>query len=493
MARASVSRRRFLSRTAIAAGAVIAGPTLFDIEELLAQPTFVRPDVFLPAAVPHLNAYKTAITAMRALPISNPVSWSYQAAIHGTTATPVRTAWNTCQHGNFFFLSWHRMYLYWFERIVRSKSGMASWALPYWNYIPGTSVAATDSRKLPLPFRSPANAATNPLFTTNRGGMNSGTAFNTTIADASVALAQTAFTGPSVNFGGNNPGSGQLELKPHNQVHVAVAGWMGNPLFAAQDPIFWLHHANIDRYWNVWLKQGGGRVDPVSNAAWRNTKFTFFRENGTAVQMTACDILNASLQLQYTYQNEALPQVTQTCPTIIIPPILFAKRRLPIPIPDPQMVIDEARPVTRIMEMKQISAAVMSDAKAAIASPAQNLVLDFGDVSADTQPGVIFEVWVGIEGLPDEKTPQAHHIGDIALFAQGVRSNATHNDQPHNATFSFPLDAAVGAALARGADKVKITVIPRDPLESSGKSALKKPASPLRITNMTVNIEEAKK
>lgn len=486
---ATTTRRRFLTRSAIAAGAVIAGPTLFDIEELLAQPSFVRPDVFLPAAVPHLNAYKTAIKAMRALPASNPVSWAYQAAIHGTTMSPAKVAWNTCQHGNFFFLSWHRMYLYWFERIVRSKSGLASWALPYWNYIPGATAAQTDSRRLPPAFRSPANEATNPLFTVNRGAMNGGSAFSTTIADASGALSQTAFTGPSVNFGGNNPGSGRLEQRPHNEVHVAVSGWMGNPLTAAQDPIFWLHHANIDRYWNVWLKQGGGRADPVGNATWKNATFTFFRENGTQVQMTACDILNASAQLNYTYQNEALPQVTQSCLKILFPPILVDKRVLRIPIPDPEMVIDAARPVTRTMQMKQIAADVMSEARSAIASREKQLVLDFGDVAADVQPGVIFEVWVGIEGTPNAKTPQTHHVGDIALFAQGVRANMTHNDQPHNATFSFPLDEAIAPALSRGAENINIVVIPRDPLEGGG---LKKPASPLRITKMSVSVEDRK-
>ena len=41
---------------------------------------------------------------------------------------------------------------------------------------------------------------------------------------------------------------------------------MGDPLTAAQDPIFWLHHANIDRLWNHWLQQGGGRADPTDSA-----------------------------------------------------------------------------------------------------------------------------------------------------------------------------------------------------------------------------------
>ena len=59
-------------------------------------------------------------------------------------------------------------------------------------------------------------------------------------------------------------------MQPHNVVHSALGGLMGDPDTAAQDPIFWLHHANVDRLWNHWIQQGGGRADP-SDAAWLNT------------------------------------------------------------------------------------------------------------------------------------------------------------------------------------------------------------------------------
>ena len=511
MSTAKVTRRRFLSRTAVAAGAVIAGPSLFNMDELFAQAMWVRPDVATaPAAI--LASYRAGIAAMQLLPATNPRSWAYQAAIHGTVATPVQTAWNTCQHGNFFFLSWHRMYLYWFEQIVRTMSGDCSWALPYWNYKPlpaGNNVtdAAASRRILPGPFRTPATAA-NKLFVANRNAaINAGTGWlSATICDPANALSQTAFTGPSVNFGGNNPGSGQLEQRPHNNVHVAVGGWMGDPNTAAQDPIFWLHHANIDRYWNVWLKQGGGRANPVSNATWRDRVFTFFRGDGSPVQMSACDILNAASQLRYTYQDEVLPQVVSACPPIVFPPTPLPfplalqnaatplRRTLPIPIPEPEMIVGDAAPVTRTMDMKAVSADVLKRARAAIAAPEQKIILTFGTVEADVPPGVIFEVWVGMEGTPNEKTPAIHHVGDISLFAQGVHSAAHNNDDSHKATFSFVLDRAIGPALARNADKVRITIIPRDPVETAdGPRGLKKPEAALHITDISVIVEQPNK
>src|SRR5207237_349537 len=38
----------------------------------------------------------------------------------------------------------------------------------------------------------------------------------------------------------------------HGAVHVWVGGEMGRIDWAAYDPIFWAHHANIDRLWARW-------------------------------------------------------------------------------------------------------------------------------------------------------------------------------------------------------------------------------------------------
>ena len=38
----------------------------------------------------------------------------------------------------------------------------------------------------------------------------------------------------------------------HGAVHVWVGGTMGRIDWAAYDPIFWAHHANIDRLWARW-------------------------------------------------------------------------------------------------------------------------------------------------------------------------------------------------------------------------------------------------
>jgi hypothetical protein len=46
------------------------------------------------------------------------------------------------------------MYLYWFERIIRHKSGMYDWSLPYWNYDWEALTPCRPRRKdRPAPFR----------------------------------------------------------------------------------------------------------------------------------------------------------------------------------------------------------------------------------------------------------------------------------------------------------------------------------------------------
>jgi hypothetical protein len=38
----------------------------------------------------------------------------------------------------------------------------------------------------------------------------------------------------------------------HGSVHVRIGGNMGSVPYAGYDPIFWLHHANVDRLWANW-------------------------------------------------------------------------------------------------------------------------------------------------------------------------------------------------------------------------------------------------
>ena len=248
--------------------------------------------------------YARGVKAMKARPLKEPTSWGFYGAIHGIdqalwrrlgylsskaklpSKTAVRQYWKQCQHGSWYFLPWHRGYLLAFEAVVRDAvvglGGPRDWALPYWNY------SKPNQDGLPPAFASanwPDGRGDNPLYVKQRyGPRNDGKVYVPARRINLRALADPDFTGVrggSPGFGGINTGfshggevHGALETQPHDAVHVLVGGGdgrkpslMSDPDTAGLDPIFWLHHANIDRLWEVWRKNPPSHVDP-SNAKW---------------------------------------------------------------------------------------------------------------------------------------------------------------------------------------------------------------------------------
>lgn len=459
------SRRRFLAAGAAAASLAFAGDTLLDRNRAVAaRPAGVRRNVGgMSDTDPVILTYRKAIAAMRALPATDPRSWSYQAAIHGTLATPVLTAWNTCTHGSLFFWSWHRMYLYWFERIVRKMAGDecdSCWTLPYWDW------SSPSQRQLPPMFRDPASE----LFVAIRNpAMNSGSG---SLPGSAVDYA------PSFSLVNFASASGTLEGTPHGAVHGYVGGWMGSVPTAAQDPIFYLHHCNIDRLWNLWLAQGGGRSDPLGDPIWGTRKFTFFDENAFEVQMTSCQVLRAAEQLYYAYEGEPA-QVNQYCGRVVAapvfkPPILVHRFSIP------PTVLDSAA-VTIDLPLADLRGRLSG-----FAPGRQTLFLVLDEVEAERPPEVVWEVHLGVtrNSVPQGDGPG--FIGNVALFGAGIKSEAHHEFTP--ARFAFPIRGKLLDALASGAASVPLTFVARG-VVIDGKRTEVRPAVPVRIGNVSLAVE----
>ncbi|HVG23649.1 MAG TPA: tyrosinase family protein [Thermoanaerobaculia bacterium] len=271
--------------------------------------------------------YAKAVAKMQERKLSDPTSWRYQAAIHGYAGNAPgeepadkATYWNQCQHHCWFFLPWHRWYLYYFEAIVaktvRELGGPAGWSLPYWNY---SDASNPDARKLPPAFREEKlpDGKPNPLRV-NRGAGNGGANVGSPgSADIKICLKQPKFTAESAivpRFGGakvtanNHSGGiqGQLERTPHGSMHGAVGGLMGTFETAGLDPIFWLHHANIDRLWDVWRKRPSGHVDPTDTDWLDRVKFPFHDADGRPVTKTSRGVSD-SAALGYVYEDISDP------------------------------------------------------------------------------------------------------------------------------------------------------------------------------------------
>jgi tyrosinase len=292
-----------------------------------------RKDVYtLPEGDTTLEWYSKAVAEMKTRRADDPTSWWYQAGIHGfdgedgdsywagamnslPSLADRAIFWDKCQHQSWYFLSWHRMYLAYFEEIVAqtivSLGGPADWSLPFWNYSESLQVNP-NARIMPEAFVIP-NDATNGLWIDGREGGTSLTHPMTfKDVDTTAAMNMLAFTteGNRTGFGGsavfNHFGEkqGGLENQPHNAIHNAIggeAGAMANANAAALDPIFWLHHSDIDRLWQVWLNQGDRQN--TNDPTWLGTEFDFHSSSTQAVKIASQDVLNTTTQLGYKYEG----------------------------------------------------------------------------------------------------------------------------------------------------------------------------------------------
>jgi hypothetical protein len=276
---------------------------------------------------PVLDGYATAVAAMRKLPATEVTSWLWAANTHGTPPdTPANPWWNRCAHGSRFFLPWHRGYLRWFEKVVAAHIGEDTWALPYWDYADPTNPNALS---LPPEFQVATRtvngaSAANPLFldATDRPGQ-----LVAEDVDVLGALSQSLFANdPQPGFGGVDTPErihGRLEQLPHDFVHVDLGGDTGlmrTPSLAARDPIFWLHHANIDRLWEIWRTLRGSIELPAQSGLpatdlteWNSADFTFGGPGATDEYAIAqlLDLTDATLNYRYEVMELDASTLTQ--------------------------------------------------------------------------------------------------------------------------------------------------------------------------------------
>lgn len=121
------------------------------------------------------------------------------------------------------FLAWHRQFLYSFEK----RLGIP---IPYWNWIddPDIPVRLKDKSLL---RRWSVTRRWDPVEMPTEDQLESQTRPKT------FSVFQRS-----------------LELGAHAAVHIAIGGDM-NSASSPSDPIFFLHHANIDRIWSEWQKK----------------------------------------------------------------------------------------------------------------------------------------------------------------------------------------------------------------------------------------------
>jgi tyrosinase len=143
------------------------------------------------------------------------------------------------QHGTPRFLPWHRIYLVLLERQLRSIH--PDIYIPYWDWTTDRAFPSWLAGYTPT-VHTPAQGA----ITVTRAPHDAN--LLPTSAEINAVIANNNFA----NF------TAQLEGY-HNGVHVWVGGTMSMIPTAPCDPVFFMHHANIDRIWSQWQAANPGK------------------------------------------------------------------------------------------------------------------------------------------------------------------------------------------------------------------------------------------
>ncbi len=195
--------------------------------------------------------------------------------------------WDKCTHSgssgvNLQFLTWHRVYLFYFEKVLQASAGDKNLRLPYWDYTDPAQV------QLPAAFAKPtlSDGKPNPLYDKRRRSQTVKLDPDITNIDGLLKEDQ---------FGDFSP---DLEQQPHGSTHCSVGPdcpypLMGKVAVAGNDPIFWMHHANIDRIFECWI-QLGGKVP----SEYLDKSYPFLDPAGNKVENSV-----SKLPIDYTYDH----------------------------------------------------------------------------------------------------------------------------------------------------------------------------------------------
>jgi hypothetical protein len=444
---------------------------------------------FDPVWDPTLVWYERAVGAMQHRPVSDVTSWAYQAAIHGTTRRSRRRSWNSCEHGGWYFFPWHRAYLAGFERIVRAEivaqGGPADWALPYWDY------ERPQRSAIPPAFRSPTrpDGKPNALFTTERlSQVNAGRPLLSLIGavfgpsatlSSAAGLAEATFsTGIANGFGGGSTPSSFQADKPsdieaflHGNVHVLVGlggGFMSAFQTAAQDPVFWLHHANIDRLWATWASKPG-HANPTGR--WLTQRWTFFSPTGTREQRTPADVVDTVGALDYRYDTLPAPTRAVAEPDAASRVADVGEERELHPVGWTDHVTLTGHEVTTPVPIDRASVARLALPGLDAGGRGQRCYLELSEIDADVAPGILYGVY--LHGAGAEASEEAL-VGVVSFFGAEHTSGRRDRHQ-HRLRYVFDVTdvlASLGIAPEHGSADVTVSFRPLGPAQVAADEGL---------------------
>ncbi|KAK9164705.1 hypothetical protein Syun_005607 [Stephania yunnanensis] len=418
----------------------------------------------------YLEKFGNAIDKMKNLPKDDPWNLIQQANIHCAYCDDAyeQTGYPDVRlqvHFGWNFLPWHRFYIYFWERILGKLIGDETFALPYWNWddeaemtMPRAFWDPKDSflydalrnqrhREALLDYRytlgddNPTKDQYADVVAHNRNQLRH-------IFSEDYLVQPDLFMGMPVRAGdgGVFKRSGALELL-HNVIHnwtgevISPYLDMGNFRTAARDPIFFGHHANIDRLWDIYRNKRG-KVE-FRDRDWLDASFLFYDENRRLVKCKVRQgLLPKQLGYEYKYEDPTWENVGDARHFLSLRKASVHRERARAAnnnLSPPTEFGSEPRALdTTIRALGHISTPF---------SPTNTTVLIVEDIKFDHQSPIRFDVYV-------TKPTESHHadLGELAGSFVNVPHGIAHGDLEH---------ILEGTGPSVDDDKLVITLVPR--------------------------------
>jgi len=468
-----------------------------------------------------LAALRKGVRAMKARKPSDPLSWFYQAAIHGVTDDAIKKAvvkdpgiesvfkkryWNQCPHdgeNSANFLPWHRGYTYHFEKILRMHTENDRFSLPYWNYTQKTN------RKFPKEFgikhldgdlTNDHEDNINPLYLAERDFYFTGyehpfatglplLELSDDAVDVSLPMNSPVFFGETEREGlaggiaDEDPSTrGLLESYPHDQIHRAVggiidsstgegsAGAMASPPTAGFDPIFSIHHSNIDRLWAEWSCMPGKKWGKLPSDYWFNERPWFFYDvDGRVVnesRRTYFDYRALGIKFKYedpNYKPLALPTARAAAMEpllqVLKSPASLAETPLQVEVLGAGRAVLPLAPVMKHHFQNAVSTLSVQP----IGSGGRRMILRLKRVDLGLVDATGFDVHLTANPSRELRRSDESFIGSISLFRHFQKTNSgdSHGGMQHSEMDeTFDVSRAATAMGSSSLDNLSLVLVP---------------------------------
>ncbi|CAN4128291.1 unnamed protein product [Withania somnifera] len=421
----------------------------------------------------YIAKYQLATSRMRELDKDpfDPLGFKQQANIHCAYCNGAyKVGGKELQvHFSWLFFPFHRWYLYFYERILGSLINDPTFGLPYWNW------DHPKGMRLPPMFdREGSSLYDEKRNQSHRHGTiidlgHFGTEVQTTqlqtMTNNLTLMYRQMITNapcPLLFFGARyplgtdpSPGMGTIENIPHTPVHIWTGDTrqpngedMGNFYSAGLDPVFYCHHANVDRMWSEWKAIGGKRRD-LSDKDWLNSEFFFYDENRNPYRVKVRDCLDTK-KMGYDYAPMPTPwrnfkptrkATTGKANTGALPP---ASKVFPLAKLDRTISFSITRPASSRTQQEKNE---------------QEEMLTFNKIQYDDRQYVRFDVFLNVDKTVNaDELDKAEFAGSYTSLPHVHGDNTTHVT---SVTFSLAITELLEDIGLEDEDTIAVTVVPK--------------------------------